>query len=198
MPDFRTINAGENGIRCFAMLYRDRQGQSINAGDSEDTAVSYHLKALDGAHAGKWWNNSLSSWGVSDIDSNEMSYEVGGEGIWTFTLGASPFVAGTKYAEYAIEAGHAHVANVNLLACITPFTVEDISAALVAIIEGATWTLDPDELSEALVAAQAAALVAGEMGYTAEQVANFKKFIDSNVSERSIDDFTTVKNVSIG
>ena len=101
MNDFRTQEAGSTAARCFTIIDKST-GSAVVGG----TTVSWYLKNISGANAGKWWRNSDSTWQAVET-ANTMTHQA--DGHWTLTLSASPWNDGDVSLEYAKTSTDVHV-----------------------------------------------------------------------------------------
>ena len=101
MASYQSIEAGTLLPRGFPLVAK-ASGGPISAG-----TVNYHLKALTGANAGKWWRKSDNTWQAVET-ANAMTYE-DADGNWSLALTDSPFTDGIAYLEYAKESGDLHI-----------------------------------------------------------------------------------------
>jgi hypothetical protein len=98
--DVQSILVGETWRRSG--MVAKASGSAIVSG-----AVSYYLKCLSGAHAGRWWKDSDQTWAATET-ANAMTHQA--DGNWTIELTESPFEADVIYLEYAKALGDTHVA----------------------------------------------------------------------------------------
>ena len=146
--DVHSILVGETWRK--AGLVAKASGSAITGG-----TVNYHLLALTGANAGKWWKNSDQTWAAVET-ANVMTHRA--DGNWTIELAASPFVASVLYLEYAKESGDLHVAAEGRLlrgqavkSAVT-LAAADVSGNLpVDVQTGLDAIADPDDLTPATI-----------------------------------------------
>lgn len=75
---------------------------------ADDTAftvagtVTFHLYALTGDNAGKWWDADNEEWSASEVSAGSGTHVA--QGIWTTTIDELAFEHYTRYALYAKEA----------------------------------------------------------------------------------------------
>ncbi|HUW99883.1 MAG TPA: hypothetical protein VMY35_02810 [Phycisphaerae bacterium] len=71
--------------------------------------ITFYLKALDGANAGKWWKGEDWTW-----DAEAQSAGAGGggdaaDGHWSVSIASAAWTAGVRYLLYAKESGALHI-----------------------------------------------------------------------------------------
>ena len=82
-------------------------------GDPINTGGFYYLQALSGPNAGKWWNDSITSW-VDTAVAHPMTY--GRDGNWIIKLTTpGPFEEGVVYFENAESISNLHIAGMGRL-----------------------------------------------------------------------------------
>jgi hypothetical protein len=100
MNDFRTQQAASTSPRCFTIIDKST-GSGVTTGN-----ISWYLKNISGANAGKWWRNSDGTWQNTET-ANAMTHQA--DGHWTITLSASPWADGDVSLEYAKSDTDVHV-----------------------------------------------------------------------------------------
>lgn len=117
------VTPGSNLPQLMRVTAR-ANGSPITAG-----TVSLGIVALNGANAGKWWDDENQDWAAEET-LTAMTHVA--DGCWSVTLAASPFEAGTSYLRYAKESGNLHAPNGEELAAT-------LMADVVAAIKAATY-----------------------------------------------------------
>jgi hypothetical protein len=132
------------------------------SGSAIEADVSYYLKCLSGAHAGKWWddaNYSTVPWAAGAV-ANAMTHH--DDGNWTIELSASPFEAGIMYLEFSKEDSDLHVAGEGrLLRGVPVNTLADVQHMADSVIGADTFVEgvlgSTQEIADAAAATVAAA-----------------------------------------
>jgi hypothetical protein len=106
---YDTIETMSSGLRIFTLLTR-ASGTPIVGG-----TVNYHLKALTGANANKWWQPLSGAWVSVEVGA-PMTHQ--SDGHWSrdpVLSGTSPFTDGVEFLEYYKESNSVHIPGMRAL-----------------------------------------------------------------------------------
>ncbi len=69
--------------------------------------ITFHLIAITGSNAGKWFKTSDDTWSATEQTAATATHKA--DGHWSASIDAAAWVAGTRYRLYAKESGNLHV-----------------------------------------------------------------------------------------
>lgn len=87
-------------------LYADVVARATGIPITTGTVVGY-LQAVDGDHAGKWWDSATESWLSIESSAGNMSHV--SDGHWKVVVDALAWDTGVRYHWYWKETGDLHI-----------------------------------------------------------------------------------------
>ncbi len=115
-----------------------------SGGPIKSGTVNFYLVDLDGAHAGKWYRGSDTSWQSSESIAGAATHRA--DGHWYLSLPTAVWELGTRYHLYAQESGDLHIPFGEDVLCeiARVSAIEFVSALMVdtGITEGGVWTVE--------------------------------------------------------
>jgi hypothetical protein len=90
--------------------------------------VNFYLVALDGNYAGKWWQDSDSSWNDTETVAKAATHR--SKGHWYAELKAAAWIKGVRYLLYGYESGGLNIAVEEQVLTSDPYSEEDVSGMI--------------------------------------------------------------------